>query len=45
MGVQNHPNSIIDADVLAVSGGIDEATGRPVVCLTIRPVTGLGWGC
>ncbi|HVK08602.1 MAG TPA: hypothetical protein VM597_07470 [Gemmataceae bacterium] len=37
------PNTITDAEVLAVSGGIDEATGQPVV-FTLRPVTGSGWG-
>ncbi len=38
------PNAIHDAEVLAVSGGIDEATGRPVVCLTLRRIAGSGWG-
>jgi hypothetical protein len=38
------PNTIHDAEVLAVRGGIDEATGRPVVCLTLRRVAGSGWG-
>jgi hypothetical protein len=42
---RTEPNAIHDAEVLAVSGGIDEATGTPVVCLTLRPVTGRGWGC
>ncbi len=36
--------SIFDAEVLAVTGGIDDATGQPVVCLTLRPITGSGWG-
>ena len=37
-------NTITDAEVLAVAGGLDEATGQPVVCLTLRPITGSGWG-
>jgi len=36
--------TITDAEVLAVTGGIDEAMGQPVVCLTLRPITGSGWG-
>ena len=34
--------TITDADVLAVTGGID-AAGQPVVVLTLRPITP-GWG-
>lgn len=41
---RTRPNAIHDAEVLAVSGGIDEATGQPVVCLTLRRVAGSGWG-
>jgi hypothetical protein len=42
MGVS--PRSAITfAEVLAVSGGIDESTSQPVVVLTVRPITGLGW--
>lgn len=37
--------TIIDAEVLAVSGGVDDATDQPVVVLTLRPVTDSGWGC
>ena len=36
--------TITDAEVLGVSGGVDDATGRPVVCLTLRPAAGSGWG-
>lgn len=43
MGNMSRPE-ITDAEVLAVSGGTDEATGQPVVCLTLRPITGSGWG-
>lgn len=34
---------ITDAEVLAVTSGLDMATGQPVVCLTLRPITGAGW--
>ena len=37
------PNIITDAEVLAVCGGVDDATGQPVVILTLRPDTGSGW--
>lgn len=37
-------NTITNAEVLAVAGGLDDATGQPVVCLTLRPITGSGWG-
>ena len=40
----HHPNTVTDAEVLAVSGGVDDATGQPVVVLTLRPITGSGWG-
>jgi hypothetical protein len=36
--------TITDAEVLGVSGGVDDATGQPVVVLTLRPITGSGWG-
>jgi hypothetical protein len=36
--------TITDAEVLGVSGGVDDATGQPVVILTLRPITGSGWG-
>ena len=36
--------TITDAEVLAVNGGVDDATGQPVVVLTLRPNTGSGWG-
>jgi hypothetical protein len=39
-----HHFTITDAEVLAVGGGVDEATGQPVVVLTLRPITGSGWG-
>jgi hypothetical protein len=34
--------TISDAEVLGVSGGVDDATGQPVVVLTLRPITGSG---
>jgi hypothetical protein len=37
------PNTITDAEVLSVTTGMDEATGLPVVVLTLRPITGSGW--
>jgi hypothetical protein len=43
MGEQ-HRITITDAKVLAVCGGVDDATGQPVVVLTLRPITGTGWG-
>lgn len=39
------PNTITDAEVLSVTSGTDEATAQPVVVLTLRPITGSGWGC
>lgn len=36
--------TIADAEVLGVSGGVDDATGQPVVVLTLRPIIGTGWG-
>jgi hypothetical protein len=36
--------TISNAEVLGVSGGVDDATGQPVVVLTLRPITGSGWG-
>jgi hypothetical protein len=42
MGEQ-HRITITDAEVLAVCGGVDDATGQPVVVLTLRPITGSGW--
>ncbi|MBL8865955.1 MAG: hypothetical protein JNK93_10400 [Planctomycetia bacterium] len=36
--------TIADAEVLGVSGGVDDATGQPVVVLTLRPISGSGWG-
>jgi hypothetical protein len=36
--------TITDAEVLGVCNGVDEATGQPVVVLTLRPNTGSGWG-
>ena len=35
--------TITDAEVLGVCGGVDDATGQPVVVLTLRPITGSGW--
>jgi hypothetical protein len=35
---------ITDAEVLAVSDGVDDATGQHVVVLTLRPITGSCWG-
>lgn len=43
MGNTSRPE-ITDAEVLAVRGGTDDATGQPVVVLTVRPITGSGWG-
>lgn len=43
--MQHRRGSITDAEVLAACGGIDNATGQSVVCLTVRPITGSGWGC
>lgn len=37
------PNAITDAEVLSVTDGVAEATARPVVVLTLRPITGSGW--
>jgi hypothetical protein len=37
------PNTITDAEVLGVCGGVDDATGQHVVVLTVRPITGSGW--
>lgn len=39
------PNVVTDAEVLSVTTGVDEATALPVVVLTLRPITGSGWGC
>ncbi len=39
------PNTVTDAEVLSVTNGVDEATARPVVVLTLRPITGSAWGC
>jgi hypothetical protein len=36
--------TITDAEVLAVCGGVDDATGQHVVVLTLRPINGSGWG-
>jgi hypothetical protein len=36
--------TITDAELLGVCNGLNEATGLPVVCLTLRPITGSGWG-
>ena len=38
------PNTITDAEVLSVTTGVDEATARPVIVLTLRPITGSAWG-
>ena len=38
------PNTVVAAEVLGVASGVDDATGQPVVVLTLRPITGLGWG-
>lgn len=35
--------TIADAEVLGVSGGVDDAIGQPVVVLTLRPISGSGW--
>jgi hypothetical protein len=43
MGEQ-HRSTISEAEVLAVSCGVDESTGQPVVVLTLRPIIGSGWG-
>jgi hypothetical protein len=39
-----HRANITAAEVLAVSGGADDATGQPVVVISLRPITGSGWG-
>lgn len=39
-----HQITITDVEVLGVCGGVDDATGQPVVVLTLRPITGSGWG-
>jgi hypothetical protein len=39
-----YSGTITNAEVLAVTGGIDESTNQPVVVLTVRPITGSGWG-
>jgi hypothetical protein len=36
--------TITDAEILGVCGGVDDATGQPVVVLTLRPINGSGWG-
>lgn len=36
--------TITDAEVLAVCGGVDDATGQQVVVFTLRPITGSCWG-
>lgn len=41
MGEQ-HRITITDAEVLGVVDGVDEATGQPVVVLTLRPSSGSG---
>ncbi len=38
------PNTITDAEILGVCDGVDDATGQPVVILTIRPITCSCWG-
>ena len=40
MNVQNRA-TITDAEVLSVTNGFDDATGQPIVCLTLRQ--GSGW--
>ena len=42
MGDQ-HQITITDAEVLGACGGVDDATGQPVVIVTLRPDTGSGW--
>lgn len=39
---ERHRTTITDAEVLAVCGE-DDATGQPVVVLTLRPNAGSGW--
>jgi len=39
------PNAVTDAEVLSVTTGVDESTDQAVVVLTLRPITGSGWGC
>lgn len=36
-------SAITFAEILAVTGGIDESTDQPVVVLTVRPITCSGW--
>jgi hypothetical protein len=38
------PNTVSDAEVLSVTTGVDDATGLPVVVLTLRPNAASGWG-
>ena len=35
---------ITEAEVLSVTSGVDDGTGQPIICLTLRPITGSGWG-
>ena len=40
----HQPNTVTDAEVLSVTTGVDESTDQTVVVLTLRPITGSGWG-
>jgi hypothetical protein len=40
---EHHRTTITAAEVLGVCDGVDDATGQPVVCLTLRPITGTNW--
>lgn len=37
--------TITDAEVLSITAGVNDTTDQPVVVLTLRPITGSGWGC
>ncbi len=41
----SHPTFDHPRRVLAVSDGIDEGTGQPIVCLTLRRLDGTEWAC
>lgn len=39
----HQPNTVVAAEILSVVSGVDDATGQPVVVLTLRPNSGSGW--
>ncbi|MFO0799423.1 MAG: hypothetical protein U0804_18290 [Gemmataceae bacterium] len=42
---EHHRTTITAAEVLGVVGGVDDATGQPVVVLTLRPNAASAWAC